>query len=159
MTSFTASVAILCCALLTAALIKLLAPIGNTEKTLKMVIGIFVIVCLLSSVKGIFTVVKENRDFDKLSETSDDKTITVYNEKILSTTAQYMADYTRILLSNNEIIPKNVKVKVEADENMVINLSSISIYIDKDDTHLKDRIIGIVQNELKFTPEIIIEEN
>ena len=158
MTAVTSSVAILCCALLTAALVKLLAPMGKTEKTLKLVIGIFVLICLVSTIKEVFSFMADTSEFEKTTEITEEKINTVYSEKILSTTAQYMADYTQILLSDNDIKSQNVKVKVEADENMVINLRSVSIYIDKDDEDLTDKIISIVGDELKITPEVIAED-
>lgn len=159
MTAFSSSVAILCCGLLTASLVKLLSPKGNTEKLIKLVIGIFVLLCLVISVKGMFSFMMSTSQYEKRAAKSREHIESLYNDKILNTTAQYMADYTRTLLCSNNLSPKNIKVKVEADENMVINIKEISIYIDKDEIKNKDRITEIITSDLNIEPKIIAEEN
>lgn len=157
MSVLSTSVLVLCCSLFTASLIKLIAPSGKTEKILKLVISLFVLICLTACIKN---VIKEAEIFDQqnLSVLNDSEKLNqTIDDNVLKVTGDYMVVYIENLLAAENIDYKEITATVDAAENGVINITDICIYMDKDKTD-SDKARSIIENDLKITPRFILKE-
>lgn len=157
MTGITTAVTVLCCSLFACALIKFLAPVGNSEKVLRLVLSLFVLICMVTCFKEIADVIKISSDTSSAYENTEDIDNTV-KATVLKTTGDYMAEYILNLLSAEDIKPELVKVTVNSNENSVINITDINIYIDNSKKLLKNKIEEIIEADLQITPKVIIKE-
>lgn len=158
MTGFSAAIAVLSCSLLSAALIKMLAPKGSTEKIMRLVISLFVLICIVSCFKSIVDVVKISDLSDAANSESIEKIDSEIEKSVLKTTGDYMAQYVESLLLSEDIKAEKIEVTVESDEKSVINLTDVSIYIDKSNTFLKSTITEIIEADLDITPKVNVKE-
>lgn len=158
MTSFATAITVLSCSLFAAAIIKILAPSGSTEKILKLTISLFVLICIVACFKS----VADSVNLSKLKTLSDTEDMTELNatvdQNVLKVTGDYMAKYVESLLSAENLTAEKIEVTVEADENSVINLTDVSIYIDESDSLLKSKYTEIIQSDLNITPKVNIKE-
>ena len=157
MSVLSTSVTVLCCSLFTASLIKLISPSGKTEKILKLVISLFVLICLTTCIKN---VIKEAEIFNhqNLSVLNDSEKINqTIDENVLKVTGDYMVVYIENLLAAENIDYKEITATVDAAENGVINITDICIYMDKDKTD-SDKARSTIENDLKITPRFILKE-
>lgn len=152
MTAILASVTVLCSSLFICAIIKMIAPTRNTEKILSLIISVFVLICIVLCFKSIRKEIRLN-DFN--IETSSEIT----DKAVLKLTGDYMAQYVKNLIECENITPNNVEVTVTTDENSVINLNKIIIYIDQSDAISESKIIDIIETDLSITPQIVRSDN
>ena len=154
MNAFVSSVMVICSSLLVAAILKLLTPLGNSEKIIKRIISLFVLVsiatCGLSLTKAFSKgdiIDYEPQDFENAADS-----------EILTTTADYLADYIVSLLESENIKNTVSEVKIEADINSVINVTEVVIYISKEQISSREKIIEIIEANLMLTPEVAVKE-
>ena len=69
-----------------------------------------------------------------------------------------MVEYTDKLLNSNGVNANKIKLTVDSDENDVINITELSIYLDKDDVYQKQQVAELLENDLNVTPSIIFED-
>ena len=154
MSGFVSSVMAICTALLIAAVVKLLAPQGNCEKILKRVISLFVLITIAASAASLVNALSN----DKHKVFESDSSESVGDIEILETTADYIADYIVSLLSSEDVGKTTAEVKIIADENSVINIAEVSIYISKEQISSKEKIREIIEDNFLLTPEVIVKE-
>ncbi len=156
MTTLSISVAVLCCSLFTASIIKLIAPAGKTEKILRLVISLFILICLTTCIKTIIDDVKVLKESGEIyTEISENLNVSVdYN--VLKVTGDYLVDYVESLLTAHDFVYNKVTVTVNSDEKGVINITDICIYIDKSNADAK-KASAIIENDLKITPRVVVQ--
>lgn len=153
MTAIATAVTVLSCSLFVSSLIKILAPTGSTEKVIRFVISLFVLICIVTCFKSIADTVDistTEEDYQNLNSTVD--------MSVLKVTGDYMAEYVESLLLAEEISAETIEVTVNTDENKVINITDICIYIDKDKYLLESKITDIIETDLDITPKVKIRE-
>lgn len=156
MSAFGSSVAVLSCSLFVAALIKLLAPLGKCEKIMRFVISLFVLLSLVTSVKAIADEIKPIINNQNISEEFEHINSKVNNE-VLKVTGDYIAEYINNMLSSNNINCGRIEVTVNADDNNVISITDICIYIDKTFSE-KNKATEIIEKDLKIIPRFEVYE-
>lgn len=155
MTAIATAVTVLSCSLFASALIKMLAPTGSTEKMLRIVISLFVLICVVTCFKSVADAV----NLSEFTETeSTESIVSAIDQNVLKVTGDYMAEYVESMLLAEDIAAERIEVTVKADESSVINLTDISIYIDKSNSLLKSKITEIIETDLEITPKVIIKE-
>lgn len=153
MTAIATAVTVLSCSLFVSSLIKILAPTGSTEKVIRFVISLFVLICIVTCFKSIADTVDisaTEEDYQNINSTVD--------MSVLMVTGDYMAEYVESLLLAEEISAETIEVTVNTDENKVINITDICIYIDKDKSLLESKITDIIETDLDITPKVKIRE-
>lgn len=153
MTAIATAVTVLSCSLFVSSLIKILAPTGSTEKVIRFVISLFVLICIVTCFKSIADTVDistTEEDYQNINSTVD--------MSVLKVTGDYMAEYVESLLLAEEISAETIEVTVNTDENKVINITDICIYIDKDKYLLESKITDIIETDLDITPKVKIRE-
>lgn len=157
MTVISTSVAVLCCSLFTASLIKLIAPSGKTEKILKLIISLFVLICLTTCIKTIISEIKITKDESVFAfENSENMTHTI-DENVLKITGDYLVNYIENMLSVENVQYDEITVTVDADEQGVINITDICIYMDKRKAD-SNIAFSIIEDDLKITPRVVFRE-
>lgn len=154
MSSIATSIVVICSSLITASLVKMLAPSGNTDKILKLVISIFILICVVVCIKPVVS----NIDFSEIKDSEMSNSIINNNENVLKVTGDYMVQYTDKLLKSQGIEAELIKLTVDADDKGVINISSINIYIDKINYSDMQKISELIEKDLNVTPSIIIKD-
>lgn len=153
MSALQSSIFILCAATIVASILKMLAPSGMTDKVLKLILGLFVLCCLVTAIKDIYLSLSSNRylnveDTSKLTSKSD--------ELVLNTTAEYLAEYSHQLYEGEGIDINEVTVTVNEFES-VIKVTEVNIYIDKSSENYIHELKELTQNVFLLDPNIIVE--
>jgi len=155
MNVITSSATVLCISLFTASIIKIIAPQGRTEKVIRIAISFFVILCIATCVKSVIGEVNISKsEYINNSESISSE----IDRNVLKVTGDYLVEYTESLLTSENIDARKIKVTVDADENGVINITDISIYLSKDKITDKQKVIDLLETDLNVTPKIIIGE-
>lgn len=157
MSGFISSITVLCVSLFCAAIIKLIAPAGNTEKILKRVISLFIIICTALCIKSVLSFAR-SQNFSEISSIHSTKLIDSIDENVLSSTADYLADYIDKLLKSEGIETEYVEISLFVDDENVINISEVCIYVDKETNADKQYFAEIISNSFGISPEISIKE-
>lgn len=158
MSGITTAISVLVSSIFVAALIKMIAPVGNTEKILRLVISLFVLICIAVSFESAFDSIKSAAGRIKLSEENRDSIKSAVESDVLKATGDYIADYMNDLISAEGVDAELVEVSIESDEKSVIIITDICIYIKQKDTDCKKRITEIVEDYIEITPEVIVVE-
>lgn len=143
----------LCAALLLAAIIKLLAPTGATQKALKTVISAFILISLVLCIRTVFSSATAAFDWNTgaLNETE-------LSAQVLDKTSEYLVEYIDNLLKQEGIEAKNIYVNISKGEDEVINTQSIVIYISKEDENKKAQIKSIISEIFYIEPDVVCGE-
>jgi len=149
MTEVLSAITVLSCSLFVCSLIKILAPTGKTEKIIRLVISVFVLICIATCFKSVINAI-DLPAFEASNSVTD--------EALLKETGDYMAEYIDKLLISENLDAEVVEVTVEADENKVINVSEVSIYINQRDMIYKEKITELIKSYINIEPFITLKE-
>lgn len=158
MSGISSAISVLASSVFVAAIIKIIAPVGHTEKILRLVISLFVLVCISVSFVEICDSVKCSPDSFELSEKNEDGIQRAVDLDVLKATGDYIAEYMNKLISAEGVDAELIEVSLDTDENAVIKLTGVNIYIERKDLSYEKRIIEIVEDYLEITPMVIIRE-
>lgn len=142
-----------CCCLVVCALIRIIAPSGNTTKILSLVIGLFALCCLISPVAELF----RNIDFVELSKEQNicnENFSALCDEQVLSKTGDYINSYADIILKQADININNIQTVLGVDKNKGIYIKQMNIYINKTARDKADKIENLISNSLGIVPKI-----
>lgn len=152
MNSVITAVGVLSASLFVAALLKILAPSGSCEKVIRLVVSIFVLVCIVTCFKSV-------ADEINISEIEAPvKNDSQFDESVLKLTGDYLAEYVNKLLLSENINAERVEVSVIRDENDVINITDISIYLNKSLAAYKSKAEEIITSSLNISPNVKVKE-
>lgn len=157
MNVLSASVAVLCCSLFTASLLKLLAPSGKTEKILKLIISLFILICLTNCIK---TIIEEVKNFSKKSYVNQKNAETfssAIDKSVLKVTGDYMVSYIENLLLAENVKYNKLTVTVDTDKQGGINITDICIYMDETNAD-SEKASEIIKEVLGITPRLVLGE-
>lgn len=158
MSGIATAVTVLVSSAFVAALIKIIAPTGKTEKIIKLVISLFILICIAVAFKTMFDSVKVSIEKYKNSERYDKSIQQAVDTEVLKVTGDYIAEYLNKLVSSEGVDAELIEVCLDTDENSVIKISDVNIYIEQDDLDYKNQITEIVEEYLDITPRVIVRE-
>lgn len=154
MTNVAASIVVLSASLFTAALIKMISPSGNTEKIIKLILSLFVLICIVTCIKSVTEDISLSEY--EISDINEDALNT--DENVLRVTGDYLAQYTDNLLNSQGIEASKVELTVDSDDKGVINITGLNIYLDRSKISEKRFITEFIEKDLNITPSLIFEE-
>ncbi|MBE6734339.1 MAG: hypothetical protein E7563_03220 [Ruminococcaceae bacterium] len=144
----------LCCTLVVCSLVRIIAPAGNTTKIMSLVISIFSLCCLFSS----FISFSDNLKFIEAdisqAEISDDVFSDLCDDKVLSTTGDYINSYTKNLLIQSDINPQQIITVMGVDKNRGIYIREMNIFINEKYHSKTDEVKETVSSILGIEPTI-----
>jgi len=135
-------------------LVRIIAPAGNTTKIMSLVISIFSLCCLFSS----FISFSDNLKFIEAdisqAEISDDVFSDLCDDKVLSTTGDYINSYTKNLLIQSDINPQQIITVMGVDKNRGIYIREMNIFINEKYHSKTDEVKETVSSILGIEPTI-----
>ena len=152
MNSVITAVGVLSASLFVAALLKILAPSGSCEKVIRLVVSIFVLICIVTCFKSVADEINISKIETPVKNDSH------FDESVLKLTGDYLAEYVNKLLLSENINAERVEVSVIRDENDVINITDISIYLNKSLAAYKSKAEEIITSSLSISPNVKVKE-
>ena len=152
-TSVYTCAASLCVTLVACAVIRMIAPSGNTSRILSVVISVFVLCSMVSPISSLF----KNLNFDTKEETFSVKEkdfSNQYDDAVITKTADYINRYVCSTLSAEGVENVSIKTVLGVDANNGIYINELNIYIDKAYTERFSEIKSIVKNTVGVEPTI-----
>ena len=159
---FSTLIAVLLCImsiyiLSTAAVIMTFVTDGSTKQIISLVLGAFIICCMVVPVKNAVssfnTDIEENQNSVKEISTDDE----AYSNAVIKQTEINLETALKNLLLQNNITIKSCDIILSRVENNGIIIASISIYIDKEFVRYTNLVSSIVYDNFGITPNIMTE--
>lgn len=147
--------AVICVCSVAVSLICSIAPQGNMRKVINLVIGVFMLCCMILPIKNAIKGFDINIDTAPISDDLQDTAINAYNDAVLSETKSRLESSACAYLAQHGITADEITVTLEANENAGIYISSLSIYIFIQDIEKSDEIIKLIKEKFEITPKII----
>lgn len=144
----------LCVSLVVCSIVRIIAPSGNTNRILSVVISVFVLCCVLSPIaellKGFYTSSYESgylyEEYDFSSE---------YDNEVMRTTGDYVNEYISLMLESSGVVNVSIKTILALDENGGIYIGDMRIYLDKSDMVKAEEVKELVMNAVGTEPVIM----
>lgn len=147
--------ACVCCVVVSA--LGIISPNGMTEKTLNLVIGVFIICVMLVPVKNFFTGFDLKLNIPKASESISSQAQNAYNSAVIKECENRLESSLLTSLENCGFAVKKVEIKLGKKRDGGIYIAGINIYIDKGERRLA-RIISLTEKNFKITPKVIVKQ-
>lgn len=143
------------CSLMLCTLLRLISPQTNFSKILSVIIGVFALLCIISPLKEITSVLNDKSTSAVLEDYSNDIEIK-YDSEVLSLTGEYINKYLYSLISAENIQVKNISTSVAHSENKGIYLREVCIYLTEEQTRHSDNIKEIIISAVCIEPKITV---
>ena len=149
-------VVVMCASALICSLVQTFVTDGSTKKIISLVLGAFIICCMVVPVKNAVssfnTDIEEKQNSAKEISTNDE----AYSNAVIKQTEINLETLKNLLLQNNITI-KSCDIILSRVENNGIIIASISIYIDKEFVRYTNLVSSIVYDNFGITPNIMTE--
>ena len=130
---------------------------GSTKKIISLVLGAFIICSLIIPVKnavnGFNVNVYEYKEQNSQSATDDE----AYSNEVIKQTKANLEQTLSDFLLQNGVQTKKCEIILSVTEENSIIISSVSIYINKEDIQYTDLISEITMQNFTVMPSIITE--
>lgn len=130
---------------------------GSTKKIISLVLGAFIICSLIIPVKNAvngFNVNVSEHEEQNLQSATDDE---VYSKEVIKQTKANLEQTLSDFLLQNGVQTKKCEIILSVTEENSIIISSVSIYINKEDIQYTDLISEITMQNFTVMPSIITE--
>ena len=149
-------VVVMCASALICSLVQTFVT-GSTKKIISLVLGAFIICCMVVPVKNAVssfnTDIEEKQNSVKEISTDDE----AYSNAVIKQTEINLETALKNLLLQNNITIKSCDIILSRVENNGIIIASISIYIDKEFVRYTNLVSSIVYDNFGITPNIMTE--
>lgn len=150
-------VVVVCAASLICTLVSTFITDGSTKKIVNLVLGAFIICSLVSPVMSAFSSVDLNLSGYYTSESIISSNDEAYSNEVLKQTKTNLENSAKdILLQNGIEINSCEIILANEDENRII-ISSISIYISKENAGRIQSIQEIIKDNFGINPSVVTE--
>lgn len=143
----------LCCCLVITAVLRIIAPGGNTSKIMSLIFGVFVLCSILTAITGLIKntdINSEVKEYNLKEESFADNV----DEQVIRTTADYISEYTNSVLESNGINNSIIRTVLGVDENNGIYLKELNIYLDSKHIEEKDAVSELIQEYVGIIPNV-----
>lgn len=150
-------VVVVCAASLICTLVSTFITDGSTKKIVNLVLGAFIVCSLISPVMSAFSSVDVNLSEYDTSDSIISSNDEAYSNKIIKQTQTNLENSARDILLQNGININSCKIILaNEDENRII-ISSVSIYISKDNAGQIQSIQEIIKENFGINPSVMTE--
>lgn len=157
MNSLFSVVIVICAASLICTLVSAFITDGSTKKIVNLVLGAFIVCSLISPVMSAFSSVNVNLSEYEPSDSIISSNDEAYSNEILSQTQKNLENSARDILMQNGISINSCKIILaNEDENRII-ISSVSIYISKENSGYIQRIQEVIKDNFGINPNVVTE--
>ncbi|HBM97927.1 MAG TPA: hypothetical protein DD413_00735 [Ruminococcus sp.] len=157
MKSLFSVVIVICAASLICTLISTFITDGSTKKIVNLVLGAFIVCSLISPVMSAFSSVDVNLSEYETSDSIISSNDEAYSNEVLKQTQTNLEISAKDILLQNGISINSCKIILaNEDENRII-ISSVSIYINKENSGHSQRIQEIIKDNFGINPNVVTE--
>lgn len=157
MKSLFSVVIVICAASLICTLISTFITDGSTKKIVNLVLGAFIVCSLISPVMSAFSSVDVNLSENETSDSIISSNDEAYSNEVLKQTQTNLENSAKDILLQNGISINSCKIILaNEDENRII-ISSVSIYINKENSGHSQRIQEIIKDNFGINPNVVTE--
>lgn len=157
MKSLFSVVIVICAASLISTLISTFITDGSTKKIVNLVLGAFIVCSLISPVMSAFSSVDVNLSEYETSGSIISSNDEAYSNEVLKQTQTNLENSAKDILLQNGISINSCKIILaNEDENRII-ISSVSIYINKENSGHSQRIQEIIKDNFGINPNVVTE--
>lgn len=150
-------VIVICAASLICTLISTFITDGSTKKIVNLVLGAFIVCSLISPVMSAFSSVDVNLSEYETSDSIISSNDEAYSNEVLKQTQTNLENSAKDILLQNGISINSCKIILaNEDENRII-ISSVSIYINKENSGHSQRIQEIIKDNFGINPNVVTE--
>ncbi|MGN0453244.1 MAG: stage III sporulation protein AF [Ruminococcus sp.] len=143
----------LCVCLVACALLRMISPSGSTKKIMSVVVGVFMLCCLLSPIVSLMKSFDVSDLEAKYSQSESDLSQTV-DAEVLKATGDYINEYTSALLREAKIDVRDIKTVIGQTETRGIYVREIYIYIDNTAKDKEKAISELILSAVGIEPKI-----
>ena len=155
MNSIAALIGMLCACAVAVSVLKIISPNGMTEKTLNLVIGVFIICVMIVPIKNFFTDFNLNITSPEIPESISADAKKAYNSAIIAETKSRLEKTLISSLSTDGFSVNSVDVNLGENNDGGIYITGINIYINKTEKYIS-KIIRRTEEEFNITPRVIV---
>ncbi len=147
-----------CACCIACSVLSLVFPNGAMKKTLNLIMGAFLICSILIPVIGGVKALsfEYQTETDGLSINEDYEEM--YEEEVLTKTAENLVVVTKDLLNSENITPDNIEIGIKKSDNNSICISTLNIYINETDRDKAETIKRIIEMNMSKEPVVIVNE-
>lgn len=157
MKSLFSVVIVICAASLICTLFSTFITDGSTKKIVNLVLGAFIVCSLISPVMSAFSSVDVNLSEYETSDSIISSNDEAYSNEVLKQTQTNLENSAKDILLQNGISINSCKIILaNEDENRII-ISSVSIYINKENSGHSQRIQEIIKDNFGINPNVVTE--
>lgn len=157
MKSLFSVVIVICAASLICTLISTFITDSSTKKIVNLVLGAFIVCSLISPVMSAFSSVDVNLSEYETSDSIISSNDEAYSNEVLKQTQTNLENSAKDILLQNGISINSCKIILaNEDENRII-ISSVSIYINKENSGHSQRIQEIIKDNFGINPNVVTE--
>lgn len=157
MKSLFSVVIVICAASLICTLISTFITDGSTKKIVNLVLGAFIVCSLISPVMSALSSVDVNLSEYETSDSIISSNDEAYSNEVLKQTQTNLENSAKDILLQNGISINSCKIILaNEDENRII-ISSVSIYINKENSGHSQRIQEIIKDNFGINPNVVTE--
>lgn len=150
-------VVVVCAASLICTLVSTFITDGSTKKIVNLVLGAFIICSLIAPVMSAVSSVNINLSDYEASDSIISSNDEAYSNEVIKQTQTNLENSARdILLQNGIEINSCEIILANEDENRII-ISSISIYISKENAGHSQSIQEIIKDNFGINPSVVTE--
>lgn len=143
----------LCCCLVITAILRIIAPGGNTSKIMSLIFGVFVLCSILTAITCLIKNTDINSEVKEYILKEETFTVNV-DDQVMRTTADYINEYANGVLESNGINNSIIRTVLGIDENNGIYLKEINIYLDENHSDEKERVSELIKEYMGIIPKI-----
>lgn len=156
MNSLMTVAATVCASALICSLFSSLVPNGGTKKTVGLIIGVFMVCCLIVPIKTAFAQIDVKSEFTQFSEQDISTADQAYAKAVLAETRKSLEKTLEdILLQNGVAINSCTIILAESSNNGII-IQDICIYISEEYIESSDTIAMLTMENFSLSPNVIV---
>lgn len=156
MNGLMTAAATVCASALICSLFSSLMPNGGTKKTVGIVIGVFMVCCLIIPIKTAFSQIDIEKEIIQFSEQKISTADQAYAKAVISETKKSLEKTLEdILLQNGVKINSCAIILAESSNNGII-IQDICIYINEEYLAGSDTIATLTRENFSVSPSIIV---
>lgn len=150
-------VVVVCAASLICTLVSTFITDGSTKKIVNLVLGAFIICSLIAPVMSAASSVNLNLSDYETSDSIISSNDEAYSNEVLMQTKTNLENSARDILLQNGIEINSCKIILASEDENRIIISSISIYINKENAGRSQSIQEIIKDSFGINPNLVTE--
>ena len=156
MNGLMTAAATVCASALICSLFSSLVPNGGTKKTVGLVIGVFMVCCLIMPIKTAFAQLDIESEITGFSEQDISTADEAYAKAVLSETRKSLEKTLEDILLQNGIEINSCTIILAESSNNGIIIQDICIYINEEYLECSDNISMLTRENFSVSPNIIV---